>query len=110
MESTALPGLSLRPELKVLRAAACSIAIGLGLWFASRYSYLLFHSLAEIFSIAVACAVFMISWSSRGYLEAKPFVLLGIGYLCVAILDVFHLLSYQGMGVLRNSQDDATRL
>jgi signal transduction histidine kinase len=110
MESTALPGLSLRPELKVLRAAACWIAIVLGLWLASRFSYLLFHSLAEIFSIAVACAVFMISWSSRGYLEAKPFVVLGIGYLCVAILDVFHLLSYQGMGVLTNDRDDATRL
>jgi len=80
------------------------------LWFSAQFSYLLFHSIAEIFSIAVAAAVFMISWSSRGYLEAKPFVLLGIGYLCVAIIDVFHLLSYQGMGVLTNSQDDATRL
>jgi signal transduction histidine kinase len=110
MESMAIPLLPLRLEWKVIRVAALSIATGIVLWFASRYSYLLFHSLAEIFSVAVACAVFMISWSSRGYLEAKPFVLLGIGYLCVAVLDVFHLLSYQGMGVLTNSQDDATRL
>jgi len=110
MESMAAPGLPLRLELKILRAATLTAAIGLGLWFASRFSYLLFHSISEIFSIAVACAVFMISWSSRSYLEAKPFVLLGIGYLCVAILDVFHLLSYEGMGVLTNSQDDATRL
>ena len=65
------------------------IVIGVALWFASRDSYLLFHSIAEIFSISVACAVFMISWSSRGYLEAKPFVFLGIGYLFVAIIDFF---------------------
>lgn len=80
------------------------------LWLSAQRSYLLFHSIAEIFSIAVASAVFMISWSSRGYPEARPFVLLGIGYLFVAILDVFHLLSYQGMGVLANVQDNATRL
>ncbi|MGO9307713.1 MAG: MASE3 domain-containing protein [Spirochaetia bacterium] len=110
MESTALPGLSLRPEVKVLRTAVCSLAVVLGLLLASRFSYLLFHSLAEIFSISVACAVFMISWSSRGYLEAKPFVLLGIGYLGVAVLDCFHMLSYRGMGVLANQHDDATRL
>jgi len=54
--------------------------------------------------------VFMISWSSRGYLEAKPFVFLGIGYLFVAIIDVFHLLSFEGMGVIARGHDDATRL
>ena len=110
MESTAQPGLALSLELRVLRAAALTAAIAVALWLSAQSSYLLFHSLAEIFSISVACAVFMISWSSRGYLEAKPFVLLGIGYLCVAIVDVFHLLSYQGMGVLSNTRDDATRL
>jgi signal transduction histidine kinase len=102
MESMAVP--------KVLRTAALAVAIGVALWFASRDSYLLFHSIAEIFSISVACAVFMISWSSRGYLEAKPFVFLGIGYLFVAIIDVFHLLSFEGMGVIANGHDDATRL
>ena len=94
----------------MFRAVVLSIAIGAALWFASRDSYLLFHSIAEIFSISVACAVFMISWSSRGYLEAKPFVFLGIGYLFVAIIDVFHLLSFEGMGVIVTGHDDATRL
>jgi hypothetical protein len=30
-----------------------------GLWLASVYSYLLFHSIAEIFSIVVACGIFV---------------------------------------------------
>ena len=96
--------------LRIFRASALSVAVGVALWLSAQSSYLLFHSLSEVFSIAVAAAVFMISWSSRGYLEAKPFVLLGIGYLCVAVIDLFHLLSFQGMSVLANTRDDATRL
>ena len=96
--------------VKMLRGTVLMAAIVGALLLSAQSSYLLFHSIAEIFSITVACAVFMISWSSRGYLEAKPFVLLGIGYLCVAVIDLFHTLSFQGMGVLSNTQDDATRL
>jgi signal transduction histidine kinase len=106
----ALSGHPLSVEWKIARAAAVAAAIVVALWFASRSSYLLFHSLVEIFSIAVACSVFMISWSSRGAPEARPFLVLGIGYLFASILDVFHLLSYEGMGVLRNSTDDASKL
>jgi len=107
---TAVAERPLSPGVRIVRAAALFLAIALALWFSSRFSYLLFHSLVEIFSIAVACAVFMISWSSRAEPEARPFLILGIGYLFVAILDVFHLLSYEGMGVLPSTGDDATRL
>ena len=107
---TALAQRPLSPEVRIARAAALALAIAAALWLSSRFSYLLFHSIVEIFSIAVACAVFMISWSSRAQPEARPFLLLGIGYLFAAILDVIHLLSYEGMGVLPNTQDDATRL
>jgi len=112
-EGVSSRGLVERPlplGVRVVRATALSLAIVVALWLSSRSSYLLFHSIVEIFSIAVACAVFMISWSSRDQPEARPFLLLGIGYLFVAILDVIHLLSYKGMGVLPNTQDDATRL
>ena len=40
------------------------------LWLTSALSYLLFHSIVEMTSIAIAAAVFMISWSSRGYAES----------------------------------------
>jgi signal transduction histidine kinase len=105
MEQAARRAFSL--PLKAVVFSACTLA---ALWLCARYSYLLFHSFAEIFSVAVACAVFMISWSSRGYPEAKPFVLLGTGYLFVALIDVFHLLSYAGMAVLPTAGDNATRL
>ncbi len=86
-------------------AAVCS-----ALWLASVYSYLFFHSIAEIFIVAVAAAVFMVSWSARGYPESQSFVLLGIGYLFVAGLESLHTLAYRGMNVLPPGQDYATKL
>ena len=38
------------------------ISILVGLYLTSLYSYLLFHGIAEMFSIAVACGIFMIAW------------------------------------------------
>jgi signal transduction histidine kinase len=99
-----------RNWLRYSRIAVLAAATCVALWLTSRWSYLLFHSFAEIFSVAIASAVFMISWSSRGYLEARPFILLGIGYLFVSALDVLHTLSYQGMGVMLSTQDHATKL
>lgn len=95
-----------RVAISALAAAAACIV----LWLTSLYSYLFFHSIAEMFIVAVAAAVFMVSWSARGYPESQPFVLLGIGYLFVAILEILHTLSYRGMSVLPVGQDYATKL
>jgi uncharacterized membrane protein YccC len=52
-----------------------SILLGIlllfGLYLTSLHSYLLFHSLAEIFSIVVACGIFMLAWNSRRFLEPR---------------------------------------
>jgi hypothetical protein len=39
------------------------------LYFSSRYNYLLFHSLAEIFSILIAFGIFVIAWNCRRILK-----------------------------------------
>jgi hypothetical protein len=70
-----------------------------GLYLTSLYSYLLFHSTAEIFSIVVACSVFMVAWNSRRFLDNNYLLFLGIAYLFVALLDLMHTLAYTGMGV-----------
>jgi len=70
-----------------------------GLYLTSLYSYLLFHSLAEIFSIVVACGIFMVAWNGRRFLDMSCFMFLGIAYLFVAGLDFLHTLAYSGMGV-----------
>jgi len=75
------------------------ILIFLGLYLTSLYSYPLFHSLAEIFSIVIACGIFMIAWNSRRFLENNYLLFIGIAYLFVGGLDLIHTLAYKGMGV-----------
>ncbi|NIS59244.1 MAG: hypothetical protein GTO13_00595 [Proteobacteria bacterium] len=84
--------------------AITSISWGLillGLYLTSLYSYLLFHSLAEIFSIVVACGIFMLAWNSRRFLDNTYLLFLGIAYLFIGGMDLIHTLAYTGMGVFQ---------
>jgi len=82
-----------RKALAVLGGAAVLV----GLYAASRYNYLLFHSLAELFSIVIACGIFMVAWNSRRILENNYVLFLGIAYLFVAGIDLVHTMAYKGM-------------
>jgi signal transduction histidine kinase len=70
-----------------------------GLLATRLYGYLLFHSLAELYSILIASTYFVLAWHTRKINESPSIAALGIAYLFVAVLDVFHTLAYQGMGV-----------
>ncbi|MCE5243033.1 MAG: MASE3 domain-containing protein [Syntrophobacteraceae bacterium] len=69
------------------------------LGFSSTYSYTLFHSLAEIFSVCVIWSIFVLTWNTRRFLENHYLLFIGIAYLFVGVIDVLHMLSYKGMGV-----------
>lgn len=75
------------------------ISVLFGLWVATLYNYLLFHSIAEIFSIVVACGIFLLAWNSRSLIKNSYILFIGIAYLFVAGLDMIHTLAYEGMGV-----------
>jgi PAS domain S-box-containing protein len=72
-----------------------------GLYLISLYSYLLFHSIAEVFSIVVACGIFLVAWNSRRFLDNNTLLFIGIAFVFVAGIDLLHTLSYRGMGVFR---------
>jgi len=74
-------------------------AILFGLFLTSLYSYILFHSLAEIFSIVIGCSIFILAWNSRRRLDNDYLLFLGIAFLFVSGLDLIHTLSYKGTGV-----------
>ncbi|MFC1846706.1 MASE3 domain-containing protein [Chloroflexota bacterium] len=75
-------------------------ALGLfGLYLASLYNYLLFHSIAELFSIFVAFGIFIVAWHSRRFMENNFFIFIGVAYLFVGTIDLVHMLAYPGMGV-----------
>lgn len=71
----------------------------LGLYLTSLYSYLLFHSLAEIFSIVIAFSIFVLAWNCRNIIDNNYLIFLGIAYLFIGFIDIIHTLSYAGMGI-----------
>ena len=79
-----------------------------GVIFASLYAlsqvnYLLFHSLAEMFSVLMAGSIFVLAWNTRNFLKNGYLEVLGIGMLFVALIDLLHTLAFKGMGVFPES-------
>ncbi|MFP4168646.1 MAG: MASE3 domain-containing protein [Desulfonatronovibrionaceae bacterium] len=79
------------------RYIASAVLILAGLEVLSAYDFLLFHTVAEIFSIVIAGCVFIISWNSRDNVDSSAIPFLGLAFLSIAILDGLHTLSYKGM-------------
>ncbi len=71
----------------------------LGVYVISFNNYLLYHTLAEMFGIAVSMAIFIIAWNTRFNLDNNAFLMIGIAYLFIGVIDVLHMLAYKGMGV-----------
>ena len=77
-----------------------------GLAATELYGYLLFHGLAEGFSVTVACGTFMVVWNARRFFENSYVTVIGIGLLFIGVIDFLHLLAYKGMGVFSGYPDD----
>ena len=91
------------PVLGILLLAA--------LYACSIYNYLLFHSIAEIFSVVIAGAIFVIAWNTRQYLSNNFLLFLGIAYLFIGGFDLIHTLSYEGIAIFEGYNADlATQL
>ena len=86
---------------RALAYAAAFLAALTALWGLSQFNYLLFHTLVELFSIAVAAATFMLAWNAREFLENDYLLFLGTAYLFVGGVDLLHTLAYGGMGVFQ---------
>jgi PAS domain S-box-containing protein len=65
----------------------------------SQYSYLLFHTLAEFFSIVVAIIMFVVTWYTYTFSKNNFLMYLGCGYTWIALLDFLHTLIYKGMAI-----------
>lgn len=74
-------------------------AVLVGLTWAQNSNYLLFHSLAEIFSIVVACTVFAVFWNARALMTNTCYLFIGISFLFVAFIDLLHTLAIGKMNV-----------
>ncbi len=79
--------------------AVTGVAIVAGLWVESTVNYVLFHTLAEMFTVAVSFSIFIIAYNTRRFLRNNYLLLIGSALLFVGVVDLLHALTYSGMGV-----------
>ncbi|MFO7754235.1 MAG: MASE3 domain-containing protein [Desulfobacteraceae bacterium] len=105
MKKEAFP--SIHPAFYAVFALAFTL-----LYLLSVQNYLLYHSIAETFSIFVAFGVFAVSLETpRNSRSFSFFTIIGTGFLFTGSLDFLHMLTYKGMGVFSgHGADTATKL
>ncbi len=65
--------------------------------YVAQFNYLLFHTLAELYGIVIACGIFIIAWTARQRYQNDYLLFVGVAYLFVAIFDTLHAFGFQGM-------------
>ena len=70
------------------------LAVAAGLYATSLYSFLLFHSLIELFFVFVAFAIFALAWNTRDIQDNHYFLFIGMASLFCGALDLMHTLAY----------------
>ena len=81
-------------------------AISLILVLVSFYNYLLFHTLAEFFTIIVGVLMFVVAIYTHALSKEHFLMYLGIGYFWIAALDMFHTILYKGMNIISSGISD----
>jgi PAS domain S-box-containing protein len=86
--------------------AIIGLLIIAGLYSSSLYSYLLFHSLVELFSILVAFVIFVLAWHTRSIQDNRYLLFIGIASLFVGAIELLHVFAYKGMGIFSGYSAD----
>ncbi|WP_371802345.1 MASE3 domain-containing protein [Candidatus Lokiarchaeum ossiferum] len=84
---------------KVIKYGSFLFLTIVGFYLLSVYSFLVFHSLIEIFSIATGFSIFIFYWLSRNRIENPFYLFLGIGSFFIGMIDLLHVLSYKGINI-----------
>ncbi len=84
---------------QVLLGSACTTAFIILAWWAQGRSFILFHSVTEVFCVVIAATSFIVAWNARRFHGSGWLLLIGTALLAVGVLDLFHLLAYKGMNI-----------
>lgn len=99
-----------RPATGPLGQIVVAGVVAAGLLLVSTESFLLFHSLSELFSIIIGSALFLIAWNTRRIVSNDFLLFLGVGYLAVSAVDGLHLLAFPGMNVIGSGRGLSSQL
>ncbi len=75
-----------------------ALVIG-GIVMSRLHSYIMFHTLAELFGICVALTAFSLAWNTRTHIEDGFLLVVGLAMGPPAIVAMLHTVAYRGMGV-----------
>jgi len=85
--------------LKTFWYAITAVLVLIGLYIATIYHYLLFHTLVELFGIAIAFVILILVWNSQWDTNNRYLKILGLGYAAAAGIDLVHTLAFKGMNL-----------
>lgn len=86
--------------------AALAVLASLGLF----GPYPLFHLLAELASVVLGLATFVILYNARRYVPDSRLHIIGASFLFCGLLDLLHAVSYKGMNLIPATTDTPTQL
>lgn len=76
------------------------VVAGMFLMVVSQYSFIAFHTLAELFTIIICFVLFTLAWNTDQYRKNAFLIVLACGYFWIGVLDLAHTLLYKGVSVL----------
>lgn len=100
--AAALAGTMLKPDRlePALRRWYFPIGLAVFLITVAQFSFLVFHTMAELFAVTVCFTIFALAWFTHRFSQDHFLLYLACGLFWIGGLDIFHALSYRGMGLL----------
>ncbi len=89
----------IRREFSLVEVGVMALALAAMHLSTHHYSYLLFHSIVEMFSIFIAITVFIIVVNTAHLVKNEYIIVIGVSYLFVGVLDFVHTIAFKGMPI-----------
>ena len=74
----------------------------------AQFSFLAFHTFAELFAIIISFVMFSLAWSTRGFSTNGFLLYLACGYFWIGCLDLLHALSYKDMNIFYENDSNTS--
>ncbi len=74
-----------------------NILLALAILLSMFFSFTLFHSYIEVYTMVLSVSIFIVAWNSYKIFDNKYLVFIGIGLLFISVIDLTHTFAYDGL-------------
>ncbi len=64
----------------------------------SQLAYTWFHSLAELFTVVIGISLYLVAVQTFTFNSNRYLLIVAVGFFWSSVIDIFHTLTYEGMG------------